>query len=181
MHDELLQLSSELLQLAGTKTGAEQEVTLRRSVSTAYYALFHLLTYETSARLVAGTGEPAVTPRRRREVARAFSHAQVRMLCLAFSGWPGPSPTGPVQRTLAMVGTVAVPEDLGIVAWSFVELHGRREWADYDFTTAMPLGAATTYQQLAVEAFARWVVASATPEARLLLGLLPVYGSLERR
>lgn len=51
-----------MLQLATGKMGAEQEVTLRRSVSTAYYALFHLLTYEASARLVAGTGNPAAAP-----------------------------------------------------------------------------------------------------------------------
>ena len=108
MHDELLQLSGELLALAGGKAGADQEVTLRRSVSTAYYSLFHLLIYEAASRLVTGTGNPVVTPRRRREVARAFSHTQVRKLCVVFSGHPGPSPAADVNRTLAGVGQVVV-------------------------------------------------------------------------
>src|SRR5947208_16344985 len=47
---------------------------LRRGVSTAYYALFHLLVREATSRLVA---VPAVQPR----VARSFDHKIMRFVC----------------------------------------------------------------------------------------------------
>lgn len=64
LHQDLLSLARDLVD---RNPGAPVEADLRRGVSTAYYALFHLLIHEGTSRLVTVA---ALRPR----VARAFDH-----------------------------------------------------------------------------------------------------------
>src|ERR1700694_494605 len=71
LHQDLLNLAKELV---NRNPAAPVEADLRRGVSTAYYALFHLLVHEATNRLV------AVADLRGR-VARSFDHRVMRQVC----------------------------------------------------------------------------------------------------
>ena len=69
-----MQFSGELLQEAirsiETASSDDLQARLRRAVSTAYYAIFHLLIYEATANWS--------RPEQREKLARAFEHRQMR-------------------------------------------------------------------------------------------------------
>ncbi|MET3666974.1 hypothetical protein [Caulobacter sp. 1776] len=109
--------------LAGrTKKGAPNQTLLRRSVSTAYYALFHHL-------LQAGTD--ALVGKRSRKSARyaliyrSFEHARMKQICQAVD-----KPVLADKEKIAL-GVAALRQELRDVANIFVQLQQQRHWADY--------------------------------------------------
>lgn len=94
--------------LARIDKGRPREASLRRAVSTAYYALFQALC-KTCADTLVGYSKPweAYTP-----VFRALEHS-------------------PTKQTL-LQPFLAVTDDLRQLGRAFKELHGAREWADYN-------------------------------------------------
>lgn len=111
--NDLLTLAEHLT--APTATDPEQ-AWLRRSVSTAYYALFHLLISEAAQRW---TGSPAS----RFGLERAFKHDQMKEVSRAvatgsWKGWSTPR--------------LRVPPELRDVAESFGKLQDARHQADYN-------------------------------------------------
>lgn len=111
--DDLLTLAAHL----ATPAAADPEQAwLRRSISTAYYALFHLLVQEAVQRWA---GSPAA----RLGLERTFKHEQMREVSRVVStgswkGWSTPRPS--------------VPLELRAVAKSFTRLQKDRHQADYD-------------------------------------------------
>src|SRR5947209_15937086 len=83
LHDELLALA---LELVNRNPAAPVEGDLRRGVSTGYYALFHLLVFEATNRLVA-------VPALRTRVARSFDHKIMRQVCHEYAAL-GPNAAG---------------------------------------------------------------------------------------
>src|SRR5207248_2610577 len=81
LHDDLLRLARDLVD---RNPGAPVEADLRRAVSTAYYALFHLLIHESTTRIVA---IPSMRPR----VVRAFDHRDMKKVCNDHSAPVDPS------------------------------------------------------------------------------------------
>ncbi|MGI8742482.1 MAG: hypothetical protein ACR2NN_07905 [Bryobacteraceae bacterium] len=111
--DDLLSLSEHL---ASPKPTDPEQVWFRRSVSTTYYALFHLLIedavqgWDGSASLRLGL-ERAFAHDRMKEVSRTVSQG-------SWKGWSMP----PLQ----------IPHELQVTATAFVRLQRARHQADYN-------------------------------------------------
>lgn len=131
---------------------------LRRSVSTAYFALHHFLVRE-ATRAMLGTAkerEPlrellagSFRPRTMAEAARTFGRARL---------------PGPLARC---AGEAAIPRDLRRVAWTLLTLRHHRLRADYDPTALFERDEAELYVSLVEEAMRSWRRARAHPAARL--------------
>jgi hypothetical protein len=114
LHDELLNLASAISNLS------PHDAALRRAISTAPYALFHLLSEE-----VAEQASPANPPGLRDQVRRVLEHETMNKAASAF-GATNPAPS--VTQLLAM----PISEDLKTVALAFKELQQNRYEADYN-------------------------------------------------
>jgi hypothetical protein len=113
--DELLDVAKYLLRQNNNRP---TEAAIRRSISTAYYALFHRLIEAATAHLVP---DPAHRPL----VGRSFDHGPMKRVCQAVIAKSVPPPTA------AVLGAV-VPEELKDVARTFADLQDRRHDADYN-------------------------------------------------
>jgi hypothetical protein len=102
-------------------TGKQNQANLRRAVSSAYYALFHLLIRDT----IAHWSNPAHYPR----LVRTFEHRSMK------------TASASMLNRLATEGgnfipaQLAVREKLRLVAQGFVDLQQARHKADYDTET----------------------------------------------
>jgi hypothetical protein len=138
-------------------------VWLRRSVSTAYYALFHCISLEGSRSLL-----PSGTAEQQMWLARAFGHREVKTCCEWIGGRRGaiqPS-VRPIVRALKQ--TVFLD-----VADSFCELQEARHRADYDhfalFSKAT-VGALVADARTAIAT----IVSAAPPEREAFFSLLAI-------
>jgi hypothetical protein len=164
LHDDLLALAREL---AYRNPAAAVEADLRRAVSTAYYALFHLLVHEATTRLVA-----VVSLRSR--VARSFDHRIMRAVCKEYSELK-PDAAGQLVKS----GNV-VPQLLQQMAGDFVELQAARSQADYDTGTPILQGDAQTEVFRAETAFVSWIAVQSDPAADAFLAELLCRGIPKR-
>ena len=157
-HHDLLEQARYLLT---HDKGKPKQASLRRAISTAYYALFHLLTSEAAARLVTGTGRDAV----RMMVRRSFGHQAMNAVCkdITKSSLPG--------KYQAVFGAV-VPPLLQNVARAFVDLQQARHEADYDFSTSFSRLDATDFVLQAESAFHDWAAVRKTIPADSFLVLM---------
>lgn len=90
------------------------QVDLRRAVSAAYYALFHLLTTEAAQNWKHES--------QRNRFARMFDHGRMKTCCSRVSSRPIP----------ASAAEMPVADKLKIIAGKFVTLQQARHTADYD-------------------------------------------------
>lgn len=97
-----------------------KQASLRRAVSTAYYALFHLLVTAASQSL--GRGSAPLS----RLLARAFDHSEMEKACGTFAAG-GAMP----QAVTGAYGPIVVPPELRRVAQAFRDLQEARHDADY--------------------------------------------------
>ena len=134
-----------------------KQASLRRAVSTAYYALFHLLTAEAAARVV-----PNALAQTRFAIQRWFDHTQMVRACSFFSA---PSLTGAAHKLLPR----PLSPDLLTVARAFVQMQELRHSADYDLSSTWNRVKAQQSIQLSRSAFAAWGRIRQTPEADLFL------------
>ena len=111
-HDDLIRHAIFLSKLDLPQ--APKQVDLRRAVSAAYYALFHLLTTE-AAQNWKHQGQ-------RDRFARLFDHGRMKTCSSKVSSRP--LPVDPAKNPVAT--------DLRLVADSFVKLQQARHTADYD-------------------------------------------------
>src|SRR4051794_12758673 len=119
---ELLALARELVD---RNPAAPVEGDLRRGVSTAYYAVFHLLVMEATSRLVTPV---SLRPR----VARSFDHKIMRLVCQDYEKLT----RNPAGELLTTTGEV-VPQGVKDIATDFVALQRARNLADYDTATTL--------------------------------------------
>jgi hypothetical protein len=96
-----------------------RQESLRRAVSAAYYALFHLLVGEATNRLV---GVLSVRTR----FSRAFDHGDMKQASRAFGGSPTP------QQLATLTNGSPIPAELRDFALAFIQLQDARHEADYD-------------------------------------------------
>jgi hypothetical protein len=135
--------------LATKDSGTPAQASLRRAVSTAYYALFHLLVSEASALLASGDSKLQDL------VARAFDHGDMQKACATFAS------SGTMPPIIdAHYGSVTFPPELKAVAQAFVDLQGARHDADYATHRAWMRTEATTEVERAEKAFESWGVLS---------------------
>ena len=108
--------------LATKESSRPKQARLRRAVSAAYYALFHLLVSDAVRRLLAGSDREAL----RNCLSRAFDHAVMKRVARQFA-----------QRGLSPklepgLNGIPLQEEIVRVAAAFVDLRQHRHEADYD-------------------------------------------------
>jgi hypothetical protein len=140
-----MSLASDLLEQAQHLSRRERtrprQASLRRAISTAYYALFHLLIDEAIRALVA-------RPELRARFARSFEHADMKQASRAFEN--------PPAQLAALTGGAAIPVDVQDVAAAFVELQEARHEADYNVDRTYTRLESRNLVARAVQAFEAW-------------------------
>lgn len=118
-----VQLLDQARHLASKERGRPLQVSLRRAVSTMYYALFHFLIDEATRSFIGSRPSQA---RLRQLLGRAFQHGTMSQASRAFgSGSISP-------RVSAAMSTSVVPARLQELANAFSALQELRQRADYD-------------------------------------------------
>lgn len=129
-HDELLRAARRLLGARAGLPGRLTTASIRRSISTSYYALFHFLSRECGTHLIGAGNELQA---RRRLFARTITHSALR---LTFKKVRGLTVADDVREFLRDAGEpgspVAVPQFLDVMANTFLYVQDLRHQADYD-------------------------------------------------
>jgi uncharacterized protein (UPF0332 family) len=152
--EDLLTLANALANPAPTDP---EQVWLRRSVSTAYYALFHLLVGEA---VQGWSGSQSA----RLGLERAFQHTNMKEVSRtvkqgSWRGWSTPPPP--------------LPAELRAVATAFIDLQDARHQADYDNTKTWTVTRVSVKIADAESAFENWKKIRTDPAANeYLLSLL---------
>jgi hypothetical protein len=164
-----MSLSGDLLELAQhlarRERGRPRQSSLRRSVSTAYYALFHFLVDESTRWLLGASGQ---TAHMRAVAARAYHHAEMRRACSRFrTAVLDRAPWGAPGRMLT------IPTEARNLAETFVLTQEERHRADYDAGFRFTRSRALALVQRVHADMSAWRQARGDPAAhRLLLDLL---------
>jgi len=143
--------------LATLDTGIPSQAKLRRAVSSAYYALFHLLIAEAVLFLL-----PASPPGLRERASRAFSHTEMKKVCARFK-----APRLADDLVPLLKGRIS-PELLS-VAQRFESLQEWRHIADYDVGFSFLRSDALASVGEARGAFADWNQIRTTDESTVFL------------
>jgi uncharacterized protein (UPF0332 family) len=163
--EPLLDLSKKLAELEPTKP---RQASLRRAVSTGYYALFHLLVHAAVARMFPDRAEESL----RDAAARRFSHTGIKLVLIAAR--QAPSHRRPEMAEV--LGLDPPSTDLDSFCASFLGLQAARETADYDAAAAYKRSEVVTQLQRAANAFELWNGLRRTPEGQRLILALIVHG-----
>lgn len=135
-HDDLLK---QALLLVHNEPKNPKQASLRRSVSTAYYGLFHFLIQETVANWSKLSSRP--------KLARAFDHKTMKAAANRVCN----------GREFPFVGeNPNVVSSLRMVAQTFVRLQDKRHIADYDNSTSWTRTQAVREVNAAEQAFRIW-------------------------
>ncbi|MBI1849465.1 MAG: hypothetical protein HYR85_03870 [Planctomycetes bacterium] len=163
IHDSLL---DQARHLATRDPKKPNQANLRRAVSTAYYAVFHLLVRDATRHILRGRAQATYRAR----VARAFGHADLKRASLAFIG-------GNVRS----IGPLIVPPELVAVSRAVVDLQDARHLADYDLSRRFDRSEVLDFVEQAASAFRAWAKTRRSEIADLYLTMLLIYGRLAER
>ena len=118
MADDLL---GQAMHLARRGASRPKQADLRRAISSAYYAVFHLLVQDAARRM--SPASPAGLPL---QISRVFSHGEMKPACNSILNTP--------SATLTALQPEGFSPELRFIAREFVGLQGLRHEADYDLT-----------------------------------------------
>ena len=164
LHGDLLALAREL---AARADGPPMQAALRRAVSTAYYALFHMLVNEATGRMFGGDRAEL-----RACLARGFAHRTMNNVARAFMRGAAPPKLAPA------LGGLAPQPELVEIAQTFNDLQQARELADYDVAHAFVAADVVELVELAGAAFRRWAAIRGSVQADAFLAGLFALGAL---
>ncbi len=139
--EDLLQQAYDL---ANKEPTNPKQASLRRAVSTAYYALFHLLIDEAVSKWA--------IERQRSILARTFEHGKMKGICDG------------VLKSVKSGGSV--PPELNTVAHNFIQLQQHRHTADYDNSKQWSRTETLNVLTLATDAFNAWLAISTQDAAQ---------------
>jgi hypothetical protein len=128
LHHDLLEQAAHL---ATRETKKPKQASLRRAVSAAYYALFHLLIADGASRL-----SPTIPNGLRPLIQRAFNHGDMRTVCKGFADGhqktiQNKQVSSPPPATRSLI-TLPLDPQLFTVVQAFVDLQEARHDADYN-------------------------------------------------
>jgi hypothetical protein len=155
LHDELLDVARALLRRNQSRP---TQGDLRRSISAAYYALFHRLIDDGVSRFAVGASQPDA-------LGRAFGHTDMKKVCQLVLKSPLP------QQVRPLLGDSIAPE-LARVAETFVWLQDQRHLADYDCARVFDKSEARDALGRVEEAFRDWDQVRSTPAGQVFMVLL---------
>lgn len=159
LHRDLLEQARHL---ARREHRRPRQASLRRSISAAYYAVFHLLVHDGAAMLASGTGVAAL----RRMLARGFAHDEMKGVSQAVARrqWPA--------KISANIGTITISDELAFVADRFVNFQDYRHVADYDIAQRYSRGEVEALIDQAEEVFQTWAIIRKEAAAKVYLAAL---------
>ncbi len=155
--DDLLQ---QAYHLASVDRGKPRQANLRRAISTGYYALFHLLVAEGSARV-----SPKMPARLKARIARAFIHTEMKQVCKSLSA-------GNPSDILQELQPRGFSAELRKLAETFVLLQELRHDADYNLLQRYTRTDTLEYLDRVQNAFANWRLVRVRDEANVFLAAL---------
>jgi len=163
LHHDLLEQAEHLVRRERQRP---RQASLRRGISTAYYALFHLLVTDGASLL-----SPRQPPELRLRIQRAFNHGDMRAVCKDFVEANVAAGRGRIPATRA---PLTFPLDLHLVQVldAFVGLQEARRQADYDPTKTWNRLAAVTHVATARRAFVSWRAIRRSPNAAVFVAAL---------
>jgi hypothetical protein len=129
--EDLLQQAYDI---ASKESTDPKQASLRRAVSTAYYALFHLLADEAVSKWA--------VERQRSILARTFEHGRMKGIC--------------DEVLKSGKGGATLPPELNTVAHIFIQLQHHRHIADYDNSKQWSRTDVLEVLTLATDAFNAW-------------------------
>ena len=141
--DDLLE---QAYHLANRERRKPRQASLRRAVSTGYYALFHLLISEATLNWKR-VGQ-------RHALARVFEHGKMKNACLRKVGELNVYFTSKPQASFELTNA----QHLMIVAKTFIQSQQKRHAADYDNSRVWTRTAATSQIKFISDAFQSWQV-----------------------
>jgi hypothetical protein len=160
LHDDLL---AQAWHLAGLDKKRPKQANLRRAVSAAYYALFHL---------IVGNGgyvmSPAEPARLRQRVQRMFEHSAMKAVCKKFA--KNDLKALPVDLG-ELIATPLEPE-LSAIANTFVEMQELRHQADYDVLATFDRYQVYELIDSVEDAFRKWSSMAGKPNANVFLAAM---------
>jgi hypothetical protein len=166
LQDELLSQARMLASLDGASRpiSVPLQANLRRAVSSAYYAVFHLFISE-SVGLLLREGPPNLAAR----VSRSFSHSEMSKVC----GWfAKQQPTDQLRNLVPG----AISAQLQSVATIFVQLQEARHRADYDIQFSLDRQIALAWVEQAEKLLLTWNSVRGAADSRVFLAAL-AFGS----
>jgi hypothetical protein len=153
LHSDLLDQAE---QLARLDLRRPKQANLRRAVSSAYYALFHLLASDASALYAE---DPGLASR----IIRTLNHADMKKVSTMIANNKLP------RAVQAPGGGYQAPNQLKSVANVFVMLQQARHEADYDLSRSFTRQETRAFVESARQAFDDWENVRKTDDARLYL------------
>jgi len=159
LHADLLEQAETLAQLDPRRP---KQANLRRAVSSAYYALFHLLTSEASALYAAESGMAA-------RINRTLNHGEMKKASSMIANDKLPKGVQPPG------GTYTTPPDLKSVANAFVSLQQARHEADYDLARTFRRQEALAFVEEARQAFEAWERVRKMDDSRIYLACFQLW------
>jgi uncharacterized protein (UPF0332 family) len=150
LHGDLLE---QALHLSSRERKRPKQASLRRAISAAYYAVFHLILEEGAKQFVADEGL-------RKLVRRAFVHGEMKKAAKSLSSG------GPLPDHIKAVYAGIVPPELRRVAKAFMDLQESRHEADYDLNASFTRSQVADLITLARNAFDDWKAVRAQPTER---------------
>lgn len=162
LHADLLKQAHHL---ATKEPRRPSQASLRRAVSSAYYALFHRLVDEATRMMISRHDRDAL----REHFSRAFRHQDMKDVCKSFA-----SNQAPRKLTRAFENLPLQPQ-LVDIAQAFVDLQEARHQADYNTYRPIKRQEAIHLVELADKALDDWDAIRRTPQAdAFLAGLLVI-------
>jgi len=143
--------------LAKREPKRPRQASLRRAISAAYYALFHLLIYEAARLFVRDERLWKLTN-------RAYGHGEMSRISKAFVKSEWPKVFDPVKAAMP------IPQAIRDVAAAFVDLQDARHDADYNLAKVFTRGEALAHIERAKQAFDDWETVRTLDLARVYLG-----------
>jgi len=146
--------------LANIDAGRPKQANLRRAVSAAYYALFHLLIADCAQRV-----SPKLPRNLAPRIARAFAHSEMKQARRAIS-------EGHKSAILEDLQPAGFSPELRFVAAQFVRLQDERHRADYDLSMTYTRLQVLDVIHLAQNTFDAWAGLRSSEEANVFLAAL---------
>jgi hypothetical protein len=150
--------------LASLDERTTTQANIRRAISAAYYAVFHLLAAEVATQV-----SPNFPAGLREGTQRVLSHTQMLNVATAFSR-PGVSKVKFTPRDFVL--PCPVSRELASIAKGFEELQAARHLADYDVMKQHYPGDALSLVQVAESIFKTWKTEKDSPNAPVFLAAM---------
>jgi hypothetical protein len=163
LHSDLIEQAEHLAKREPTKP---RQASLRRAISTAYYALFHMLIGDAALKLV-----PNSPVWLRDQARRAFAHGEMRNACEAFSKSP---------KAYSHLLVSPLEAELQSIATAFIRQQQIRHAADYDLSQTLDRVAVLEAITLAKTAMSDWNRVRNTPNSNVFLAALLLHSRWNR-